>query len=217
MYIPRQNLWKDQEAILAFVRHHSFATLVSIHDQQPIATHIPIELVGSGEPYTLEGHIARANIQSTSLVGQRLLVIFQGAHAYISSSWYDHLNVPTWNYQAVHIYGRASLLTGEELQASIARLVDRYEAGRPHAVSVSAMPPAYVQTELRGVVGFRIAVDEVQAQSKLIQNRDETNTARIIEQLRATGDPHSQAIATLMEEQRTEQSGQQQQTDNRKS
>ncbi|SEF39789.1 Putative FMN-binding domain-containing protein [Algoriphagus boritolerans DSM 17298 = JCM 18970] len=45
---------------------------------------------------------------------EEVLVNFQGPYAYISSSWYNHENVPTWNYLAVHVYGKIRIIEGEE-------------------------------------------------------------------------------------------------------
>lgn len=201
MYIPKQNLWQNEAEIRAFMQANSFATLVSVHENQPIATHIPIELESdaAGRP-CLVGHISRGNIQRKSLLGQKLLVIFSGPHSYISSSWYDHLNVPTWNYVAVHVYGHAQLLAGDELRDSIARLVDRYESGRPNRVALQTMPAKFVEAEIKGVVGFRLVIEEIQAKEKLSQNRDQKNAERIIEKLQDETDSGSQEIARLMQE-----------------
>jgi transcriptional regulator len=60
--------------------------------------------------------------QWKDLEASEVLVIFNGPHTYISSSWYDHENVPTWNYIAVHVYGTVKLIEGESLRHSLSTI-----------------------------------------------------------------------------------------------
>src|SRR6185436_9306981 len=108
MYIPRLNRLEDADEVWRFVDANSFALLVSQVEGRPYATHIPILAANrpNGEKY-LHGHIARANPHWKHWrEEEEVLAVFAGPHAYVSSSWYDHPNVPTWNYIAVHVYGR---------------------------------------------------------------------------------------------------------------
>ncbi|MDA6365870.1 FMN-binding negative transcriptional regulator, partial [Escherichia coli] len=83
----------------------------------------------------LTGHMAYGNPQwRTFADSEDVLVMFQGPHAYISSSWYEEENVPTWNYQAVHVYGQASILSEEELKGDLAILLQKYEKHRKNPV-----------------------------------------------------------------------------------
>jgi transcriptional regulator len=129
MYIPRRYQEKDREKIFSFIRENSFAILVSLQDGLPVATHIPLLLEANHEGEdVLSGHISRGNDQKLSLMnGAKVLCIFPGPHSYVSPRWYTQLNVPTWNYIAVHIYGTLRIMEGEELRAALARLVDTYE------------------------------------------------------------------------------------------
>ena len=120
MYIPKSFQVTDPEVLAAFIRAHSFATLVSAVDGTPFATHLPL-LLDQG---TLLGHVARANPHWQAFDGQReALAIFHGPHAYISPTWYaTGPAVPTWNYAAVHVYGAPRLIEGEALAALVDRL-----------------------------------------------------------------------------------------------
>src|SRR3989304_9991360 len=97
MYIPK--FFRDQDAaqILAFLRQNSFAALVTYDGERPIATHLPVEIVGDpGGPLTILSHMARANPQWRTFGDREVLLMFPGAHTYISARWYNHVNVPTW-------------------------------------------------------------------------------------------------------------------------
>ena len=97
MYVPRIHRQEDRKEVFNYIRKNGFATLISKLDGRSIATHLPLYLdKNEKEEYVLIGHIAAANEQKESLsTGEELLAIFMDTHAYISSSWYDHINVPT--------------------------------------------------------------------------------------------------------------------------
>ncbi|WP_075351524.1 FMN-binding negative transcriptional regulator [Algoriphagus marinus] len=200
MYIHPINLWEDEPQIIAFIRHNAFGTLVAQVDQRPHGTHLPFVLDKNSEGKTvLTGHVARANPQWKSIPDQsEVLVMFQGPHAYISSSWYNHENVPTWNYLAVHVYGKIRIIEGEELLIHLKKLVDTYEEGRPNRVSVEGMSDTYLQGQIRALVGFEILISEVQASAKLSQNRDETNFQNIVSQLEKSEAENDRDVATHM-------------------
>jgi transcriptional regulator len=185
MYVNSINRWEDEPEIISFIQKNAFATLITQVNRRSLATHLPFVL-DQNEPgkAIISGHIAKANAQWKSLPDQsEVLVIFQGPHAYISSSWYNHENVPTWNYLSVHVYGKIKIIEGEELLAHLKKLVDTYEEGRPNRVSVEGMSEAYLQGQIRALVGFEIQITEVQASAKLSQNRDQTNFENIITEL----------------------------------
>jgi transcriptional regulator len=130
------------------------------------------------------------------------MAIFLGPHTYISSSWYDHVNVPTWNYIAVHVYGKVKFVEGEVLKETLRRLVDKYETISQKPVSVDSMPQEYVQKEMKGIVGIEISIGKIEAQWKLSQNRNDFNYANIIMELEKLNDLNAQLIADEMRKQR---------------
>jgi len=201
MYIPKYFRQEDPEVIRQFIIANGFATLVShLPEGQLWASHIPLVLGqnAQGED-VLWGHIARANPQWRGFEQfPEVMAIFNGPHAYVSSGWYDHENVPTWNYIAVHVYGRVAILTGEALYATLSKMMHKYEAHRPHPVVLEKMNPQFVANQIRGIVGFEIAITDIQAKAKLSHNRDEPNQERIIQALEAEGDPLAAAIAQAM-------------------
>lgn len=200
MYIP--NFYKNENTneIRHFIAANSFGILVSQTDTKLWATHIPLMLdKNQAGKDVLHGHISKGNPQWKNFAhNTQVLAIFSGAHSYISSSWYNHENVPTWNYIAVHIYGTIKIIEGEYLLQTLKKLVDKYEAASEHPVSVDTMSPKFLNKELRGIVGFEIEIDHIEAAYKLSQNRDELNHAHIIAQLQQKGDTQSLNIAQEM-------------------
>lgn len=204
MYIHPLNKWEDESEIVDFIRRNAFATLISQVDGKPWATHLPfvLEKNNAGEP-VLSGHLAKANQQWKSISEKDdVLVIFQGPHAYISSSWYNHENVPTWNYLAVHVLGKIRLIEGEELMDHLKSLTNIYEEGRLNRVSVETMSESYLKNQLKALVGFEIKIEEVKASAKLSQNRDDENYHRIIEKLEGSQSPLDKEVASEMKKRR---------------
>lgn len=203
MYIPKYYQVHDWEEIREFVQHHSFATLVTTKGARPIATHLPLQLVQAEDDFYLTGHMAYGNPQwRTFETAKEVLVMFQGPHAYISSSWYEQENVPTWNYQAVHLYGKAEILSEDELKQDLAGLLQKYEKHREDPVLWDKLSPAMLEKELKGIVGFRIKVAEIQAAYKMSQNRNDTDYGNIIRKLHNEEDPEARQMADVMEERR---------------
>ncbi|PKC51180.1 putative enzyme [Rhizophagus irregularis] len=200
MYILKYYKVTNADEIWDFVQKNSFGTIVTTKQGKPIATHLPLQLVKEGESYYLTGHMAYGNPQwRTFETCEDVLVMFQGPHAYISSSWYEKENVPTWNYQAVHIYGTVSILKNEELVQDLTLLLQKYEKHRENPVLWEKLSPEILEKELKGIVGFKMKVEEIQAANKLSQNRNEKDYQNIINKLYEEGDLHSQQIAQLME------------------
>ncbi|MCY8922209.1 FMN-binding negative transcriptional regulator [Bacillus atrophaeus] len=200
MYIPKYYKVTNVDEIWDFVQNNSFGTIVTTAQGKPSATHLPLQLMKEGDTYYITGHIAYGNPQwRTFETCEDVLVMFQGPHAYISSSWYEKENVPTWNYQAVHLYGTASILNEEELKHDLTMLLQKYEKHRKNPILWDKLSPQLLESQLKGIVGFKIKVGEIQASYKLSQNRNETDYMNIIDQLRKKGDPNSKQMAELME------------------
>lgn len=203
MYIPKLYKITDVEEIREFVQHNSFGTLVTTRKGRPIATHLPLQLLKDGEDYVITGHMAYGNPKWRTFESQEeVLVMFQGPHAYISSSWYEQENVPTWNYQAVHLYGEAQILDEEELKQDLTRLMEKYEKHREDPVLWDKLSPSVLEKELKGIVGFKIKVNEIQAAYKMSQNRNDTDYANIVDQLEQEGIPATAQMADEMKKRR---------------
>ncbi len=200
MYIPKYYKVDNLVEVKDFINANGFAMLVSQVDGRPWATHIPLLLDADRDGKDiLTGHMSKANKQWKSFdANEDVLAVFLGPHSYISSSWYDHENVPTWNYVSVHVYGRIRLVEGELLKEQLGKMVDKYEAGLKNPVSLGSMSKDYLEQEIRGLIGFEIQISEIQAALKLSQNRDEKNYDRILAGLAQKGDRDSLIMADLM-------------------
>ncbi|MCZ8533237.1 FMN-binding negative transcriptional regulator [Psychrobacillus psychrodurans] len=199
MYTPKYFKVTNVEEIWNFVQENSFGTLITTVQEKPIATHLPMQIVKEGDDYYVTGHMAYGNPQWRTLeICENILVMFQGPHAYISSSWYEKENVPTWNYQAVHVYGKASILSEEELKQDLTKLLQKYEKHRKNPVLWDGLSPQLLNKELKGIVGFKIKVQEIQAAYKLSQNRNEEDYHNIIHKLYEEKDLNSHQMAEVM-------------------
>lgn len=195
MYTPQHYKQTDLEEIKGFLLENSFGILVHQVEGKPWATHIPLEL--DSDAYgqdILVGHISKANPQAQNLTdANQVLCIFNGPHSYISSSWYHKEEVPTWNYIAVHIYGKLRVLAEEEVMASLHKLVDKYEQNSKNPISLKDMS-AHTLRQVKGIVGFQISIDDIQATYKLSQTRPEDHS-KIIQELEATNTANALQIA----------------------
>ena len=198
MFIPRHFKVTDFDEIHDFIEKNSFGTIVTTENGKPIATHTPMDLYNEGDDYYIFGHMAYRNPQwKTFNSVNDTLVMFQGPHAYISSSWYHHENVPTWNYQSVHVYGKASVMSEQELEQYLAFLLKKHEQHRENPVLWDTLS-SQTKKQMNGTVGFKMKIEEVQAAYKLSQNRNEEDYEAIIEKLHEEEDFHAKQIADVM-------------------
>ena len=173
MYIPHHYKNENIEEVKEFLKHNSFGVLINQVAGKPWATHIPLELdVDEKGKDVLLGHIARANPQWKNFEeNSEVLCVFNGPHSYVSSSWYKDEEVPTWNYIAVHVYGTINILNEEAVLASLHKLVDKYEANSKNPISIGNLSKKTMR-QIKGIVGFQIKIDNIQAAYKLSQGRE---------------------------------------------
>src|SRR5687768_6173165 len=128
MYVPKHFLPSPEAEAETIIVNNSFGILLTNGDTYPVGTHIPMDFVkkSNGDRF-LYGHLSAANPQARAIDGRHGLAVFQGSHSYVSSSWYDHVNVPTWNYVAAHVYGPMRVLKDDELRAMMKVQLDKYE------------------------------------------------------------------------------------------
>jgi transcriptional regulator len=202
MYIPEHFRVEDQETSLTFIRANPFATLVSIAEKAPYATHLPLVVQQSAGRLLLRGHVARANPQWKSFEkGSELLAIFHGPHAYISPRLYQGSeNVPTWNYAAVHVYGPATILTQREsAQDVLQAMISEFDAA--YTGQWSSLSEEFRERMLRHIVAFEITATRIETKFKLSQNRTKAEQENVIQALATSSDESVSGIAKLMREQ----------------
>jgi transcriptional regulator len=198
MYIPPYYKEEDREKLLAFMQAHSFASLVSSHNNNIRATHLPFVIEERGEKTFLVTHMAKANPQWKEFSEHELLVIFQGPHAYISPDNYEKKqNVPTWNYIAVHAYGKARLLESDEAsRAVLEKMISTYEA--KFYEQWKQLDENYVNGMLKAIVSFEIEVTKLEGKFKLSQNKTRNEQQNIIGSLGNSHDSLEQEISHEM-------------------
>jgi transcriptional regulator len=197
MYIPAAFAEADLTKLHDFIERHSFGLLVSQVEGLPFATHLPFLLERAAGPHgSLVCHVARANPQWRQAAGQTALAIFAGPHAYISPTWYEAEQVvPTWNYTAVHAYGRFQVIEDEGALLDIVRV---YEQAMPRPWSFDPST-TFAKRRLAQIVGFRIEIDKIEGKWKLNQNHPVERRQKVVRALQEQGGDNAQAIAALMQ------------------
>ena len=188
MYSPPYNQVEDRAELLAFMRAHSFCLLVTGAGGELAASHLPCLVEARGERIALVMHMARANPQWQAFFDDDVLVVFSGPHAYVSPRWYERAPaVPTWNYAAVHAYGRPTVLEAREAKhASQRRLVA--ELDPQWLPAFDALPREYIDQMLNGIVNFELEVTRLETRWKLSQNRGRREQELIVARLEEAGE-----------------------------
>src|SRR5688572_28732325 len=171
MYVPTAFREERVDVLWAFMRSNGFATVVTCGSGGMIASHVPVVLDETrGDLGLLRTHVARGNTQWREM-GEEVLVVFHGAHAYVSPTWYvSAMAVPTWNYMVVHAYGRPRIVQEVEgVKEILAATVRQYEGDQ--GWSMDAAPAEWVDGHAHGVVAFEIEVTRLEGKFKLGQNR----------------------------------------------
>jgi transcriptional regulator len=205
MYRPPAFREDQLEVLQALIGSHRLATLVTHGPGGLLANLVPFTLDRTrGERGVLRAHLARANEQLADLgAGAEALVIFQGAESYITPSWYPSKQehgkvVPTWNYVVVEARGRPAVIEDAAwLRTQINELTNAQEAARSHPWAVGDAPDAYIESQLKGIVGIEIPIDRLEGKWKVSQNRPEGDRAGVVEGLAADG---AAAMAALVAE-----------------
>lgn len=184
MYIPKEFENRDPKTIWEFIEKTHFGMLVSAVQNEPCITHLPFVPKVENNRFYLEAHLALANPHVHQLKeGDSVKIVLNGPHGYVSSSVYNHPNVPTWNYQTVHISGTVSRLSNLELEKHLGELVDLHEKERSTPLTYKGFDQNLVQSYLKEIVGFRIQIEKTEAAFKLSQNRNPEDYQAILSDL----------------------------------
>jgi transcriptional regulator len=210
VYIPSSNAEHRPEVMLDYMEAHPLATLVTSSGEGMIATHLPLLVDRTrGVHGTLAGHIARANPQQRQARhGDEALVIFSGHDAYITPAFYpskarDGKVVPTWNYVAVHAYGRLRFVTDPlALRRHLEELTSRHEAPRAQPWAVSDAPDEYIARMLGAIVGVEVEITRLEGKWKMSQNRSAEDVDGVIAGLEASVDAAAREVAQVVRERR---------------
>jgi len=200
MFVPPAFRQDDPAVLDAMLNRAGLAVLVTHGPEGLFASHLP--LFRDGELFV--GHLAKANPHRALEGGGEALVIFPGPHAYVSPGWYpskaEHGRaVPTWLYEAVHVYGALSWFDDREgLLEAVARLSGRHEAGRLEPWSPTDAPADYIEALLRGIVGLRLRPSRIEAKRKLLQTKTGADRAGVLAGLAAEQAAGARDLAGLI-------------------
>ncbi|MFV3415824.1 FMN-binding negative transcriptional regulator [Pseudomonas nitroreducens] len=193
MYVPAHFEETRPDELHRLIREHPLGILVTGHDGLLDANHLPFELEPSGEKPLLRAHVARNNPVWQEADGEEVLVIFRGEHAYVSPNWYPskheaHRQVPTWNYQVVHVRGRLKVVDEERfVRGVVGRLTRTHEASEGKPWKMSDSTPEFISGMLANIVGIEVEIGEIIGKSKLSQNKEERDRLGAAERLEQLG------------------------------
>lgn len=190
----------DEKEVIAFMHAHPFITLCGCGaDGFPAATHVPVLIEERDNTIYLQAHIMRGQTHTEAFINnEKVLVIFTGAHSYVSASWYKQKNIgSTWNYRAVHAQGSLHFLDDDGLYNLLVNLTAKYEVADSPSL-VKHMKPGYVSALMKHIIAFEVKLTKIEHVFKLSQNRDEESYENIIEQLNEQEDSDAKEISSLM-------------------
>lgn len=208
MYQPPHFNETRLDVLHALIRRHPLGLLISAGPEGPAANPLPFLLDTKVQPHgRLRAHLAKANPQWREIADSPevpVLVVFQGVDTYVTPSWYETKRetgkvVPTWNYAIVQVRGRARIVDDKEwLSGQIAELTAAHEAGRAEPWQVTDAPGAFIEAQIKGIVGLEIEITEISGKWKVSQNRPVADRAGVAEGLEANGDAPAAEMAHLV-------------------
>jgi transcriptional regulator len=197
MYSPPYNRVEDRAALLEFMRANSFALLVTATGGAPMASHLPVTVEDGEQGLVIHSHMAKPNPQWQEFFDDEVLVVFWGPHAYVSPRWYEAKErVPTWNYAAVHAYGKVRVASQRAVKHAAQRALVA-ELDPQWLPEFDALRAEYVDQMLQGIVTFDVAVTRLETRWKLSQNRGRREQELIVAELEKSADPALKALAAL--------------------
>lgn len=200
MYVPKEFAASD-EAAWAAVAAAPFGLLITAEAGRPAVTHLPFLVAkDAGGAWRLAAHLAAPNPHAEAVrAGADVLCVFNGPHAYVSPTWYGGPGVPTWNYVAVHVQGKARAMDDTALARLLRDLSAAYEGDGPGAWTPDVLGEDRLAGLRKGIVGFTVEVTGIEAKFKLSQNRPADDRARVATKFRDAATPEAAALADLME------------------
>ncbi len=198
-YNPPRFQGKNKLDALEFMRVNSFATVITVFENNPIISQLPLMLQVNGDDIILIGHLAKQNPHANVIYKAKVTVLFHGSHTYITPVWYAENDVPTWNYSSLQVNGDVELIEDSEgiidcLKILTAETEKKYHSGWGFYIPEDLQGP----TLTKSIVGFKIKVCDVSFKQKLSQNRSANDRKGILEGLAQRADAHSHEVLADM-------------------
>lgn len=182
---------KDKQTILEFLEEHPFAFLTgSFLSGAQVATQVPVLMEERNGELFLQGHIMRNTDHHKAFVeNPNALLVFTGPSTYVSASWYTNPQIgSTWNYMSVHVAGKVTFMTDEELIQFMRKMTLKFEKGNTQSLTFyDNLPEQFLSKMMPAIAGFEIKVEKLENVFKLSQNRDEKSYINIISKLEEQG------------------------------
>ncbi|MDW3209080.1 MAG: FMN-binding negative transcriptional regulator [Reichenbachiella sp.] len=198
MYTPKHYKNENIDEAIQFMERFNFGVMVSSDSDKPIATHLPFVISKVNDKIILTSHFAKTNEQTINIEEKEILTIFSEPHAYISPKFYDKKqNVPTWNYLAVHAYGKIEIIDNEkDVFFVLEHMISNFDSS--YIEQWNDLTYDYKSKMVKGIVAFQIIVSEIQFKEKLSQNKTEKERKRIISDFAKSSSPNENCIAEYM-------------------
>ena len=189
----------NQQEVIDFMHAHPFVTLVANGPEFPAATQVPVIIEERDGKIILRAHVMRKTDHHTALEKNgNVLVIFTGAHTYVSASWYtDKQGGSTWNYRSVQAQGKLCFTDEANLLDLLTKLTDKFENNPESPSLVKHLSNDYIQSMMKAIVAFEIEITNIDHVFKMSQNRDKESYASIVTHL-SQGDAGATAVAEVM-------------------
>ena len=192
-------------AARTLIAEHGWASVVTCGDDGPRGTYAFFLLEeDTGDDIVVAGHFARADPQAADIVARRpLMLMFNGAHGYISASWYSpeySLEPSTWNHISVHLHGTPEPLEGEAAFDVMRRTLAHLEWARVEPWFLDSERLQYARRIAPGTMPFRVRAERIEAKAKLSQNKPRAVIERVVENLEREGPHQNLALAAAMRE-----------------
>ena len=190
----------DDSQVESFLRKNSFALICGADAAgNPVATQVPLLIDKQDGHFRFRGHLMKQTDHHKAFAANnKVLVVFTGAHTYVSASWYTNpLQGSTWNYMTVQARGSLNFLDNSSLEQILRETTAHYE-NDPNSPSLyDKLPPDDVEGLTKAILGFEIIVADLKHTFKLSQNRDDESYRTIISKL-SQGSPGAKEIAREM-------------------
>ncbi len=199
MYNPPRYASHDPGEALRLMEQNPFATVITVSEQKPFISHLPVAAKMLDGRIELMGHLARTNPHWRLFANNPTTIVFHGPHAYITPKWYAQNDVPTWNYLAVHAEGEVDLIEGrEDLLDCLRGLATHLEERWPSGWELFIPEDLSGDQLQKGIVGFKMKVESFNFKKKLHQGSREENRAGVLRGLGTRTDDQSRALLEEM-------------------
>lgn len=198
MYLPASFREDRLDVMQDLIRSYPLGSLIAHSEQGLNASPVPFMIYSEeGSQGVLRAHMAKSNPHWKTLANvSECLIIFMGEQGYVTPSWYQskqttHKVVPTWNYATVHVWGKPEIIEDAAwLYRQLNDLTNAQEQKRPQPWAIQDAPEAYIEAQMRAIVGIQIPITRIEGKWKMSQNRVEEDQLGVIAGMQKADDPH---------------------------